>query len=171
MFRTALSLILPAALLSAQGRIRPERPRQGPRIEARREVRRDRVMAHLHQLRMSRIQQALGVPEDKARAIADRWTRFDQDSLARRQEMRQLREQVNGVLVGPGSEEEKNARLRPMVEQLGAFQKQQQETKRTFEEDIRASLSPAQQGRFILLVENFQRSLQEAIAEQRKEPK
>jgi len=169
MFRTLLILILPAALLSAQGRLRPERPRPNPRAEARREIRRDRVMAFVHQLRTKRIQQSLGVSEDKARSIADRWGQFDQDSHDRRQEMKRLREQVNGILVGSGSEEEKNLKLRPMVEQLATLQKQQQETKQAFEDEIRASLSPAQQGRFILLIEEFQRSLQEAITEQRKE--
>jgi len=171
MFRTALILILPAALLVAQGRPRAERPRLGARAEARSELRRDRLMARIHQMRMTRIQQALAVPEDKARAIADRWARFDQDSAARSQEMKQLRDHVNGILVGPGSEDEKNTRLRPMVEQLATLQRQQQGTKQAFEEDIRSGLTPAQQGRFILLVEEFQRSLLEAIAEQRKEGK
>lgn len=171
MLRTLMILILPAALLSAQGRLRSERPRAlaGPRAEARREIRRDRVMAYIHQLRSRRIQQSLGVPEDKARAMADRWSQFDQDSMDRRQEMKRLREQVNTVLTGPGSEPEKNQQLRPMVEQLATLQKQQQEAKQAFEDDIRASLTPAQQGRFILLIEEFQRSLQEAIAEQRKD--
>jgi hypothetical protein len=172
MFRIALLLILPAALLSAQGRLRAERPRLGARVGAgagaRSALFRDRVVAHIHQLRKDKIQQALGVSADKAGAIADRWTQFDQDSAARRQDMKQLREQVNGILVGPGSEDEKNTKLRPMVERLSTLQKQQQETKRAFEEDIRAGLTPAQQARFILLVEEFQRSLQEAIAEQQK---
>lgn len=171
MFRTALILILPAVLLSAQGRFRGERPGQGPRAEGRRGPHHKRMMARIHQLRMSRIQQSLGIPEEKARAIADRWTRFDQDSADRRQEGKQLRERINGILVGPGSEEEKNTRLRPLVEQLATLQKQQQEAKRAFEADIRAGLTPAQQGRFILLVEEFQRCLQEAIAEQRKDGK
>jgi hypothetical protein len=168
MFRTLLLLILPAALLSAQGRLRPERPRPNPRAEARRELRRDRVMAVVHQLRMRRIQQSLGVPEDRARAIADRWARFDEDSHDRRQGMKQLREQVNGILVGPGSENEKNAKLKPMVEQMAVLQKQQQETKQAFEDDIRSSLSPAEQGRFILLMEEFNRALLEAMAKEKQ---
>lgn len=171
MFRTALILFLPATLLTAQGRFRSERPRalEGPRAEARREFRRDRLMARIHQLRMARIQLSLGVAEDKARTLSDRWADFDQDSMGRRQEMKRLREKVNNILVGPGSEEQKNTQVRPMVEQLTALQRQQQEAKRVFEEDIRASLTPAQQGRFMLLQEEFEKALQAAIAEQRKE--
>jgi hypothetical protein len=52
---------------------------------------------------------------------------------------------------------------------LTALQRQQQEAKRVFEEDIRTSLTPAQQGRFMLLQEEFEKALQAAIAEQRKE--
>jgi len=167
MFRTLLLLILPAALLSAQGRLRPERPRPNPRAEARRELRRDRVMAFVHQLRMKRIQHSLGVPEEKARTIADRWTQFDEDSHDRRQGMKQLREQVNGILVGPGSEEEKNARLKPMVEQLAALQKQQQETKQAFEDALRSDRCPDPQGRFILPMAEFNRSRLEAMAKEK----
>lgn len=169
MFRTALILILPAMVLSAQGRLHGERPRPfQERREARRDMKRDALMARLHQMRMARIQQSLGVSEDKARAIADRWTQFDRDSMDRRQDMRQLREQINAILMGPGGEEEKNARLRPMIDQLTAHQKQQQEARQKFEADIRSTLSPAQQGRFILLMDEFQRSMQEALTEQRR---
>ncbi len=171
MLRKALILFLPATLLIAQGRFRAERPRplDYPRAEARREFRRDRLMARIHQLRMARIQLSLGVPEDKARTLSDRWADFDQDSMGRRQEMKRLRERVSDILVGPGSEEQKNTQIHPMVEQLTALQRQQQEAKRAFEEDIRSSLTPAQQGRFMLLHEEFDKSLQAAIAEQRRE--
>lgn len=170
MFRTALILILAAAVLPAQGRLRAERPRPLlERREARREMKRDAIMARIHQMRTNRLQQALGVPEDKARAIADRWAQFDVDSMDRRQNMRRLREQVNSTLMGPGSEDEKNTRLRPMIDQLAGEQKLQQEARQKFETEIRNSLTPAQQGRFILLVDEFQRSLQEALAEQKRE--
>ena len=46
------------------------------------------VLIQLHQIRTQRIQQTLGVSEDRARAIADRWTRFDQDSMERHRQMR-----------------------------------------------------------------------------------
>ena len=170
MFRVALFLILPAVILPAQGRMRPERPRpQLERREARRDLKRDMIMTRIHQMRMNRIQNALGVSADKARAISDRWAQFDQDSMARRQDTRKLREQVNSILMGHGSEDEKNAKLRPMIDQLTVHQKQQQDARQIFETDIRSALTPAQQGRFIILIEEFQRSMQEAIAEQKNE--
>lgn len=168
MFRSAFLLFLPALVLPAQGRVRGERPRPFlMRREGRHDFKRDGIMARLHQMRMNRIQKSLGVPEDKARILADRWSQFDRDSMDRRQDMRRLREQVNAILVGSGSEDEKNTRLRPLIDQLAARQKQQQEARQVFEADIRATLTPAQQGRFILLTEEFQRSMQEALAEQR----
>lgn len=165
MFRPVLLLPLLASLgLSAQGRLRGERP-----FPPRREMRRDMVMTRLHQMRMARLQNTLGVPEDKARAIADRWGRFDEESVERRQDMRRLREQVNGILMGPGAEEDKNARLRPLIDRLAAHQKAQQEARQVFETEIRQNLTPAQQARFLMLVEEFQQSLKDALAEQRRD--
>ena len=59
----------------------------------------------------------------------------------------------------PLPEEEKNTRIRPLVEQFSALRQQQQDLKRKFEDDIRSSLTPAQQGRFLLVVEEIQRAL------------
>jgi len=53
------------------------------------------------------------------------------------------------------------------VEQFSTLRLQQQDVKRQFEEDIRSSLTPAQQGRFLLIVEEFQRALVKAIKAQR----
>lgn len=170
--RTALILTLAALSLSAQGRLRPERPpldrpmgRPGPGGGPLRE----RVMAQLHELRMKKIQQSLGVPEEKARAIADRWAQFDQESISRRRLMNELRQQNKNTLMGPGSEEDKNKKLQPIVEHLAGLRQQQEESRKRFEEDLRGSLTPAQQGRFILLVEEFQQTLKEAIQERRRE--
>ena len=126
-------------------------------------------MEQLHKVRMNRLQQSLGIPEEKAKSIADRWTQFDQDSMDHRHQMKHLREQFNEILVGPGSEETKNAKLRPLVDQFTTLRQQQQEARHHFEDEIRGSLSPAQQSRFIILMEEFQRELQEAIQEQRKD--
>ena len=166
--RTALILTLTALTLGAQGRLRPERPHRDL-SERPATPRRDRIVARLHEIRSKKLQQALGLTEEKANAIADRWSLFDEDSFSRRQQLGQLRQQMNATLVGPGSEEDKNKKLQPVVDQLTGLRQQQEATRKRFEEDIRGSLTPAQQGRFILLVDEFQKSLQEAIQEQRKD--
>jgi Spy/CpxP family protein refolding chaperone len=163
MFRSLLILALPAALLTAQGGPPPAAGLGGPGMGPRREL----IVARLRQFRMERLQQLLGISEEKARTIADRWTQFDQDSQDNRQRMRQLREQVNGILLSPVPEDEKNAKIRPMVEQFSTLRQQQQDQKRKFEDDIRASLTPAQQARFILVVEDIQHAMMEAIKERR----
>ena len=123
----------------------------------------------LHELRSKKLQRSLGLTEEKANGIADRWAQFDEDSFSRRVQMGQLRHQMNATLMGPGSEEDKNLKLKPVVEELGGLRQQQEASRKRFEEDIRGSLTPAQQGRFILLVDEFQKSIQDAIQEQRKE--
>lgn len=166
--QTTLILTMTALSLGAQGRLRPERPRrEAPERPA--VFRRERIVHQLHELRKRKLKDSLGLPDEKAQSIADRWSQFDEDSSGRRQQMVQLRQQVDTTLRGPGSEEEKNKKLQPVVEQLAGLRQQQQKARARFEEDISGSLTPAQQGRFILLVEEFQKSLQEAIQEIRKE--
>lgn len=166
--RVALILTLTALTLDAQGHLRPERPHRGP-SERSATPRRDRIVARLHEIRSRKLQESLGLTEEKAKAIADRWSQFDEDSFSRRQQAGRLRQQMNETLVGPGSEEDKNKKLKPIVDQLSALRQQQEGARKAFEEDIRGSLTPAQQGRFILMVDEFQKSLQEAIQEQRKD--
>lgn len=166
MRRTALILALLPTLLSAQGKGRQGPPPPGP-PGAKGEARREHVMARLHEIRTRRLQEALGVTPEKARSIADRWGRFDVDSVERRQEGMRLRRQMDEILRGPGTEDEKSAKLAPIVTRMTALREQQQEARGAFEDDVRASLTPAQQGRFILLVEEFQRNLAEALAGRR----
>jgi hypothetical protein len=162
MFRNLLALVLPFTLLAAQGA--PPLPRERGQRGG---LWREEIMARLHKMRMERLQQSLGVSEEKARAIADRWAAFDLDSRGNRLRMRRLHQQVNGILMSPLSENEKNARIRPLVDQFQALRQQQQELKRKFEDEIRATLTPAQQGRFLLVVEEIQRAIIEAIRQQR----
>lgn len=158
MFRTLIALVLPFTLLAGQG---------GPPVtKGSRGMRREQIVIHLHRLRQERLQQSLGIPEEKAKGIADRWARFDGDNQDQRQRMKQLHQEVNTILLSPVTEEEKNARIRPLVERFSALRAQQQELRRIFEEDIRATLTPAQQGRFLLVVEEIQRALLREIKKQ-----
>jgi Spy/CpxP family protein refolding chaperone len=162
MFRALLTLFLPVTLLAGQGSppvLKERRPKAGAWREA--------IVARLHRMRTERLQQSLGISEEKARAIADRWAQFDVDNRDNRQRLRQLNREVNGILLSPLPETEKNTRIRPLVDQFSVLRQQQQDLKRKFEDDIRSSLTPAQQGRFLLVVEEIQRALVEAIKEQR----
>jgi hypothetical protein len=78
--------------------------------------------------------------------------------------MRQARALMQACLLGPGSEEEKNVRVRPMIDRYAALHRQQEEARLRFEEDLRGMLTPVQQGRFILFMEEFRQHLREAMA-------
>ena len=171
--RLVLVLFLAALPLLAQARPRAERlgPQGGGlRGGALAGPRRERIMARLHEVRMQRLQRSLGIDEDRARAIADRWARFDDESVTRHQRIATLRQDMNATLMGPGTEEEKNTRLQPQVDQLARLRQQQQEARRRFEDEVRGTLTPAQQGRFLFLVEEMQRNLQDAIQGLRRGP-
>ena len=117
----------------------------------------------LARFRMDQLQQAVGLPEPQARAVVDRWARYDQDQFEKMRQIHQIRRQFNDILLGPGVEEDKNARVRPLLEQFLELRRQQAELKVKFEEDIRARLSPAQQVRLILHVEEMQRRVADAL--------
>jgi Spy/CpxP family protein refolding chaperone len=88
--------------------------------------------------------------------------------MDRRQGMRGARQQMQDILMGPGSEEEKNLKANPVMEKYTSMHHQQQEARRKFEEDIRAMLTPVQQGRFIILMNDFQAELREALPPERR---
>ena len=164
MFRTLLALTLPAALLVAQAGPEGERPR---REEGERPGR-ARIAARLHAIRTRIIMNNLSVPETLAKGVSDRWGQFDFESHDRRQGMRAARQKVQDVLMGPGTEEEKNIKVLPAMNLFSGLQKQQKEAKQKFEEDIQRMLTPVQQGRFIILMDEFQRKLLEAMPEGRR---
>jgi hypothetical protein len=117
----------------------------------------------LARFRMDQLQQSVGLPEAQARVVVDRWARYDLDQFEKTRQIQQLRRRFNDILLGPGAEEEKNAKVRPLLEQFVELRRQQAELKLRFEDDIRAKLSPAQQVRLILHVEEMQRRMVDAF--------
>lgn len=70
--------------------------------------------------------------------------------------------------MGPGTEEEKNAKLKPLMDQFISLRSQQDAGRKQFEEDIRAGLTPAQQARLILVMDEIQQRLRESLREVRE---
>lgn len=117
----------------------------------------------LYRFRMNNLQQSVGLPEDQARVVAERWARYDRDLFDRTRQIQEIRARFNDILMGPGSEEEKNAKVGPLLNQFVALRHQQMNLKLQFEDDIRAHLSPAQQVRLIIQVDEMQRRMVEAL--------
>ena len=160
MYRPLLMLTLTTALAAQQ-----EPPTAPPPGKAAQE---GHIFAQFYQLRVARIQQSLGVSEDRAKALAERWGRWDRDLMERGRQMIQLRSQFNQILVGAGSEDEKNARVKPLVDQFMDLRQQQEDAKHRFEVEILKTLTPAQQARMILLVEDIQARIRDTLRDARK---
>lgn len=117
----------------------------------------------LARFRMNHLQETVGLPEDQARAVVERWTRYDREQFEKTRLIQALRHRFNDILLGPGSEDEKNTKVRPLLEQFVDLRHQQADLKFKFEDDIRTKLNPAQQVRLILQVEDMQRRMLEVL--------
>lgn len=117
----------------------------------------------LYQFRVEHLERNVGLSEDQAKAVADRWARFDRDLFEKTRQIRDLRTQFNDILMGPGTEDEKNARVKPLLDQFVALRHQQMNLRMQFEDDIRARLSPAQQVRLIVQVDEMQQRMLEVL--------
>nr|WP_320131583.1 hypothetical protein [uncultured Holophaga sp.] len=125
------------------------------------------ILTQLYSMRVERIQQSLGVSAEQARIMADRWSRFDRDFLAKNRQARLLRAQINDIVVGPGGDPEKNTLLRPLIHQYTVLRREQHDLRDDFERDLLNGLTPLQQGRLVFLVDDIQRSLRQALADSR----
>ncbi|HJU84616.1 MAG TPA: hypothetical protein VJ600_10430 [Holophagaceae bacterium] len=145
-------LLLPAivAPLAAQEEPAPE---QGP----------------LMRFRMQRLQEGVGLSQDQAQRIVQRWRRYDLEHFERQRQLKALRVRFNDVLLGPGTEAERSDKLRPLLEQFIDIRRQQADLREKFEEDIRGQLTPTQQVRLILMIEDMAKQLQETFRERRQE--
>ena len=117
----------------------------------------------LARFRMDQLQQTVGLPEEQARTVVDRWSRYDREQFELTKQIQQIRRHFSDILLGPGTEEDKNAKVRPLLEQFVELRHHQKDLKFRFEDDIRAKLSPAQQVRLIIQVEEMQRRVTEAL--------
>lgn len=156
-------LALAATLLGAPLLVQPGPPARQPGKAAEE----GQILGQFFQIRAARLQQSLGLSEDRARSLAERWGRWDREVMARLRQMNEVRHQFNQVLLGSEGEDEKNARLKPLLEQFFALRKQQEDAKRRFEEEILVNLTPAQKVRLIILMEDLQPKLRGMLRESR----
>jgi hypothetical protein len=112
---------------------------------------------------LQRIQDRVGLSDAQAQKVVDRWQRFFREHSDRQQQIGQLRRRFQDILLGPGSEEQKSAKIKPLLEQFMELRRQQADAKFRFEDDIRADLSPAQQARLVTTVEEIITQLMKAL--------
>lgn len=122
----------------------------------------------LLRFRSQRLQDGLGISPAQADAIAKRWAEFDLDHFQRQRQITTLRLRFNDILMGPEPEDRKSALIKPLLDQFMDLRNQQLEAKRRFEDDIRQSLSPAQQARLIVMVDDLNKQVMEALRERRQ---
>jgi len=122
----------------------------------------------LMRFRAKRLQEGLGITPAQADAIARRWGRFDLEHFQRQRQIAELRLRFNDILMGPESEDRKSTLIQPLLGQFMDLRDQQLDAKRRFESDIRQGLSPAQQARLILMVDDLNKKVLDALRERRQ---
>jgi len=123
----------------------------------------------LLRFRAKRLEEGLGVDAARAGSIAQRWAQFDQEHFQRQRQISALRLRFNDILMGPEAEDRKSALVKPLLDQFMDLRDRQMEAKRRFEDDIRQGLSPAQQARLILMVDDLNKKVMDALRERRQE--
>lgn len=116
------------------------------------------------EIRIRQMREVMGLSEAQAASVAERWAQHDREIIQNTRQLNHLREQFRGILLGPGSEDEKSLRVKPLLEQFLDLRRKQMDVRARFETDMRSGLSPAQQARLIMLVEEFTKRLQEGLA-------
>ena len=147
-------LLPPALLLQAPGQ-EPDAAQPDPRP--------------LFRFRSQRLQEGLHLNQAQADAIAQRWGKFDQEHFQRQRQIGALRTRFNEILMGPDPEDRKSEQLKPLLAQFADLRHGQEEARHRFEEDIRAGLTPAQQARLILMVDDLNQRIIDALRERRQE--
>ncbi len=155
-----IQALLLTALLTQQPGVPPP-PRQGDQEQ-------QPDPGPLMRFRAKRLEDGLGLSPAQADAIARRWNRFDLDHFQRQRQISDLRLRFNDILMGADPEDRKNALIRPLLDQFMQLRDQQMEAKRQFEDDIRKGLSPAQQARLILMVDDLNKKVMDALRERRQ---
>lgn len=112
---------------------------------------------------LERLQDRVGLNDAQARQVADRWQRFQAEHAERQQEINHLRRRFQDILLSPDSEDQKNGRIKPLLDQFRDLRRRQQEAKQRFEDDILAGLTPAQQARLVVTVEEILAQLAKAV--------
>ena len=123
----------------------------------------------LLRFRAKRLQEGLGLDAGHAGSIAERWGQFDQEHFQRQRQIAALRLRFNDILMGPEPEDRKNSLIKPVLDQFMDLRDQQMESKRRFENDIRQGLNPAQQARLILMVDDLNKQVMDALRARRQE--
>ena len=67
---------------------------------------------------MDQLQQTVGLPEPQARLVVERWSRYDRELFDKTHQIQAIRRQFSDILLGPGTEEDKSLKVRPLLDQF-----------------------------------------------------
>jgi hypothetical protein len=156
-------LLIPAAVVVIQDATQPPQP-PPPTLGSARDRRAQGALRppmgdlreRMRQGLMKRMQKNLNLTDSQVASMEKKLEAREREMKGFNDKIRALQPKIQGIMKGGGSTEEKNAKLKPLVDEWFALRYQRDTVSREqFEQSFRAGLDPMQQVRLTLGMESL----------------
>ena len=152
--RLLSALILFCGILSAQDR--EKKPSEDQRIES--------YLKYLKEVRIEQIKLRLGVSDDRANAIAAKWSEFEAPIRRIHQESMTVWRQMLSIIQEASPEREKSRKIKPLSDQYTALRNELYAARlRLYQELPLMGDTPIQQARILFLMEEMERKERDGL--------
>jgi Spy/CpxP family protein refolding chaperone len=168
-------LLIPASFVMIQDAQRPPEPPRDVRPEGR-GMMRNRPWAErgpqgkgdlrdtLRRALLKRMQKGLNLTDAQITSIEKKMIAHDAELKGFNDKLEALRPKIQDIMQGNGSTDEKNTKLKPLIEEWFSLRQQRDVVSRSqFEQTIRAGLDPMQQMRLTMGLEKFRDELRNRL--------
>ena len=153
--RPLSALILVCGILSAQDI--EKKPSEDQKIK--------NYLKYLKEVRVEHIKLRLNVPDDRANAIAAKWTEYEAPIRRIHQESMAVWRQMQAIIQEASPEREKSRKIKPLFDQYMAFRKELSEARqRLYLELPMMGDTPIQQARIMFLMEEMERKERDGLS-------
>lgn len=143
------------------------RPGQMRRIEIRRQG--DEGMGQFpgqaRPMTFERMAKQMNLSEAQTKSIQTRWDAFTATNRTRMQKNRELTRKIQDITRGPESMDQKNLKLKPLVEEWMTHRREHQQARLSLEKDLMVGLTPYQQMRLTIGLEALETAVRNRVGD------
>jgi hypothetical protein len=149
-------LLIPAAFVVIQDTTQPPQPPPPTLGSVRDRKPQGALRERMRQGLMKRMQKNLNLTDSQVASMEKKLEAREREVKGFNDKIRALQPKIQGIMKGAGSTEEKNAKLKPLVDEWFALRYQRDTVSREqYEQNFRAGLDPMQQMRLTLGMESL----------------